>query len=233
MTDKNLTEIVCVMDKSGSMFALRDDTIGGFNNYIAEQKKLPGNAKVTLIQFNHEYKIEYNGLDIASVQDLTRESYVPGGNTSLYDAVGFAVNTVGARLASVDEDKRPSQVIVLVITDGQENSSKEFKGDKVKSMVSHQIEKYNWKFVYLGGGDLDTHKNQGLNLGFSANNIYNYTTDSDHTKGVYQAISNGTTRARRQALSNQQVAASAAFFDKDELNLLNNALDNANVTSKV
>ncbi len=161
MVDKNLTEIVAILDRSGSMQNLRTDTIGGFNSFIAEQKKAEGKAVLTLVQFDDLYQIDYEGKDINDVADLDETTYVPRGSTALLDAVGRTINAVGSRLAKLPEDQRPGQVIFLVITDGQENTSREFQAEKVKEMVKHQTDTYQWSFIFMGGGDIESQKDQG------------------------------------------------------------------------
>lgn len=147
---KDLTEIVCILDMSGSMASTREDAIGGFNNFIEEQKKLPGECNVTVVFFNSsEYKKWADGKPLKSIPKLGQE-YQPNAMTPLLDAVGKTINDVGARLAATAEKDRPERVLVIIITDGQENVSKEFTKKQVKEMVKHQEEKYFWKFLFLG-----------------------------------------------------------------------------------
>lgn len=216
MVDKNLTEIVAIIDRSGSMHSLQSDTIGGFNNFVQEQKKAEGKALLTLVQFDDQYQIDYEGKNINDVADLNEETYVPRGNTALLDAVGRTVNTVGARLAALHEDKRPGQIIFLIITDGQENCSKEFAAAKVKEMVKHQTDVYNWSFVFLGGGDIESQKAQGSSLGFNTSNTYGFSRNN--VPGLYAHISKGITRRREAQTSGVVVAANAALLSEDEVN---------------
>ena len=198
MTDINLTEIVAIIDRSGSMGHLRQDTIGGFNTFLSEQKKSSGKAKFTLVQFDDLYQIDYDGVDIQSVKDLTEETYQPRGNTALLDAVGKTIVTVGERLAKLKEEERPGQVIFLIVTDGQENWSKEYKvASVIADMVKHQTEKYNWIFTFLGGGDAAF--SQGALMGFSANNTYNYSANHGGTSNLYKSVSKGVSRRREKA----------------------------------
>jgi hypothetical protein len=209
MVDNNLTEIVAIIDRSGSMQSLRADTIGGFNSFVAEQKKAKGKALLTLVQFDDQYQIDYEGKDISDVSDLNEETYVPRGSTALLDAVGRTVNAVGARLSALPEEKRPGQIIFLIITDGQENCSKEFAAAKVKEMVKHQTDVYKWSFVFMGGGDIESQKEQGARLGFNSSNTYGFRTAN--VPGVYASISKGITR-RREAQ-----AVGANFSCQDSL----------------
>ena len=218
MTDKNLTEIVAIIDRSGSMSSLQTETIGGFNNFVNEQKKGSGKAVLTLVQFDNQYQIDYQGVDVNDVKPLDESTYVPRGMTALLDAVGRTVNAVGDRLAKTEEEKRPSQIIFLVITDGQENASQEFKAEKVKEMVKHQIDKYNWSFVYLGGGDIESQREQGQSIGIGAGNVYNFTADSRAVDAVYENVSKGVSR-RRDVLfaAGAPAAAAASLLDDDEV----------------
>jgi len=219
MTDINLTEIVAIIDRSGSMGNLRQDTIGGFNTFLAEQKKSSGKAKITLVQFDDCYQIDYDGADIQSVKDLTEETYQPRGSTALLDAVGKTIVTVGERLAKMKEEDRPGQVVFLIITDGQENASKEYKvAAKIAEMVKHQTEKYNWTFTFLGGGDAAFR--QGAMMGFSSSNVYNYSANAGGTSNLYRSVSNGVSRRRDKAQDGVLFCASVSLLDEDEVKSL-------------
>jgi len=147
--NKELTEIVLVIDRSGSMYSCRTDAEGGINQFIKEQKALEGEANLTLVQFDSEYDFIHEGVDIAEVGEYTLE---PRGGTALLDAVGRTVQETGARLAKMDEKDRPGLVAFVIVTDGQENSSEEFKLEQVKEMIAEQTDKYNWQFTFLGEG---------------------------------------------------------------------------------
>jgi len=213
MTDKNLTEIVAIIDRSGSMSCLVNETIGGFNNFLTEQQKLEGKAILTLVQFDDQYQIDYNGVDINDVKPLDTTTYVPRGMTALLDAVGKTINTVGERLANTEEDKRPGKVVFLIITDGQENSSQEFLAEKVEEMVHHQTDKYQWSFVFLGGGDPDFQSAQATSLGIAPQNAYNYSANRVGTKAVYTNLSRGMSRMR---LTNDADANESFLTDEEQ-----------------
>ena len=191
MTKANFIEIIVVLDRSGSMSTCVHDTIGGFNTFINEQKKAPGEAKLTLVQFDDRYEIVYNGKDIKDIPALTTETYVPRGMTSLFDAVMKTSIDVGDRLAKTPESERPSLVIFVILTDGHENSSREFKLAQVKDMIKHQTEKYNWQFLFLGAGQ-DSFQAEGI--GMSAGNTFSY--DSANTSHIYTAMSRGISNTR-------------------------------------
>lgn len=185
----NKTDITVVMDKSGSMRSLLNDTIGGFNSFLAEQKEVPGEANLTLVQFDSKHRVVFDGLPLAEVKDLTEETYRPSGNTALLDALGVAINKVGQRLAATPENDRPGKVIFLVMTDGEENASHEFSKEQIKEMVEHQTNKYNWNFVFLGA-NIDSIKT-ATSIGFAAANTSNYDATSVGTRSAYNAISAG------------------------------------------
>jgi uncharacterized protein YegL len=215
MTDKNLTEIVAIIDRSGSMHSLTKDTIGGFNSFLAEQKKNSGKAKLTLVQFDDKYQIDYDGADINSVKDLDDNTYKPRGNTALLDAVGKTIVTIGERLSKTPEDERPGQVIFLIITDGQENASKDYcEAAKIAEMVKHQTDIYNWTFVFLGGGDAAF--SQGRALGFSSSNTHQYSANAAGTNNLYKSVSKGVTRRREAVAEGVLFCASMSLLDEDE-----------------
>lgn len=222
MTDKNLVEVIAIIDCSGSMYSLIDDTIGGFNSFVEEQKKGTGKVLLSLIQFDDRYQIDYEAKDINDVKPLCRDTYKPSGGTALFDAVSRTVNSVGARLAAQAEETRPGTVIFLVITDGMENSSKEFSQAKVSDMVKHQIEKYNWEFIYMGGGDLNTQKNQGISLGIMPNKVYSYSTQNGiGTKNLYKSASSAITRRREAVAGGLSFNASVSdILSEEEINSL-------------
>lgn len=153
MANENLTEIIVILDRSGSMQSVRQDAVGGFNSFIQKQRKQPGEAKVTIALFDNEYEVIQDGVDLKDVKLLDDTNYVPRGSTALYDAVGRTFNVVGARLASLSEDERPGKVIAVVITDGAENASREFNGHKVKEMIAEQRNKYAWEVLFIGADE--------------------------------------------------------------------------------
>lgn len=146
----DFTEIVFILDRSGSMDSIRDDAIGAFNAFIEDQKKIPGDANLTLVLFNHEYKEVYGSKDLKEAQPITAEDYVPSGMTAMLDAIGRTISAVGERLAAMPEDKRPGKVAVAIMTDGMENDSKGYTLEQVKTMIEHQESAYKWCFFFLG-----------------------------------------------------------------------------------
>ena len=143
----DLTDITLVVDRSGSMEQVREDAEGGVNSFIAQQAKEPGEALLTLVQFDTEYEFLHKGVPISQVP---KYELVPRGMTALLDAVGRAINETGERLAKMDEQDRPGLVVFVVMTDGLENSSKEFSKATIKEMIERQQQQYSWHFTFLG-----------------------------------------------------------------------------------
>lgn len=146
----NLTEIAFVMDRSGSMEAMKAEAIGGFNAFIESQKQLPGDVRFTLILFDNEYLKPIDHIPLATVAPLTDKTFEPRGTTALLDAMGRTVEEIGERLAKTPEAERPGKVIIACMTDGEENASQKYTNKKVAKMIEHQRTTYSWEFVFLG-----------------------------------------------------------------------------------
>jgi uncharacterized protein YegL len=164
---KDLTEIVFILDESGSMSSVKTDTIGGFNEFIESQKKIKGEVQFTFIKFSDYYNVVNDGTPLENVSPLNDETYAPSFSTALLDAVGKAIDSLGNRLSNTPEDQRPEKVLVAVLTDGQENASSEYDTKKVLNMVKHQRDKYNWEFIFLGA-DIDAWAG-GSSMGINTN----------------------------------------------------------------
>jgi hypothetical protein len=147
MTDPSKRLIVVVLDRSGSMQSVKTDTEGGLRAFLDAQKEAPGETLVTLRQFDHKHDTVFENVPLG---DVPAFELVPRGMTALHDAVGSTINAVGEHLASMDEGDRPGEVIVVILTDGQENASQEFTSNQVKQMITEQQDKWNWVFVFLG-----------------------------------------------------------------------------------
>jgi len=171
---QGLTEIVVVLDRSG-----------WFDTFIAEQRKLPGEARVTLTQFDTRYDIVYEGKTLAEVPPLVLE---PRDMTALHDAVGRTIEATGRRLAALPDEERPERVLVVVITDGGENASTDFTGARVAEMVKHQTEKYSWQFVYIGANQDAIANAAAMNINVASNFQANAAGTSDMFGGVTRGV---------------------------------------------
>jgi hypothetical protein len=183
------TSINIVLDRSGSMGNLVTDTIGGVNHFIEEQQKLPGEAYLSLALFNTDYTLLHDAVPLKAVPRLTDVTYRPAGGTALFDAVGHTINATGAKLAAMPEGERPERVIFVIMTDGEENSSREFTGEQVKAMIAHQQDVYNWDFVFLGAG-LDAMKG-AEQMGVRAAQAHVYYASPQGTDAAFRGVSRG------------------------------------------
>lgn len=147
---ENYTDITIVLDRSGSMEAIKDDAIGGFNQFLKDQGHVPGEATVTLAQFNDTCEMVYEGRCIKEAPLLNHHTYCPCGSTALRDAIGRNINRTGARLRNMPWHLRPSKVIFVIQTDGEENSSTKYHMADINRMINHQRDVYKWEFVFLG-----------------------------------------------------------------------------------
>lgn len=183
-------EIICITDRSGSMSTIRNDVIGGFNTFLADQKTVPGEARMTYTQFDNQYEVVYAGKPLAEAPPLTAETFVPRGNTALMDAIGRTMNEQGERIA---REKWADKVIVCIITDGGENASTEYKRDQIKVMIEH-AQKNNWSFVFLAANQ-DAFA-VGAGYGISAATTANFAASSAGTQAAYASTSSMTRSLR-------------------------------------
>lgn len=193
---KGHTEIVCIIDRSGSMQSIKDDAIGGFNSFLEDQRKVPGTATVTLVLFDHEYIVVHDGVDLSTVKDLNGDTFVPRGNTALLDAVGRAINEVGARLSNMPEDQRPEKVMVCILTDGYENCSQEFSAPKIREMINHQRDKYSWEFSFLAANAdaFTTASNMGIKKDYTSS----FEKTSDGVRNAFYSMHCATAQYRQK-----------------------------------
>lgn len=190
----NLTEIVFILDRSGSMAPLKQSTIDGYNKFLKEQKQQPGDALITTVLFNQSYRLIHNRTPIQQVSDLTTEDYIPAGMTALYDTVGFMIDSIGEKLAQEAEANRPGAVIFVIITDGEENASREYSGSTVKEMIEHQQSVYSWNFIFLGAG-IDAYRMSSA-IGISSQNTASYAASLDGMNNIYTSMSNAVCSVR-------------------------------------
>jgi len=180
---KNYTEIICILDKSGSMHHLTHSTIRGFNAFIESQKNLEGVTKVSCILFDDYYQKLFSGRDIHSVR-LTGEDYRTGGSTALLDAIGKTIIDTGRRYSGMSEHERPEKVIVMITTDGYENASVEYSYHQVNELINHQEKKYNWEFVFMGA-NIDVAK-ESKRLGIKKKNAFRYVASEEGVVNMYK-----------------------------------------------
>jgi uncharacterized protein YegL len=169
---KDLTEIIAILDNSGSMAELVNDTVGGYNAFINNQKNIPGEAILSTVLFNTDYTILHDRVNIKEVKPITNDDYHTGGGTALLDAMGKTINNIGLKLQDIVEDERPDKVIVFIITDGEENSSKEFTHKKIKEMVELKKNICNWEFLFAGA-NIDSFS-VAKSIGISYNLVFSY-----------------------------------------------------------
>lgn len=181
-------EIVVIVDKSGSMQNLRADVVGGFNTFVEEQKKLPGEAVLTLVQFDTAYAVPIDRQPVKAIGPLTLENYLPGGSTALLDAVGKAVTALRDRTTKDDK------AIVCIMTDGEENASTEFKKADIKSLIDSMTKERGWQFVFVGANQDSFH--EAGQLGISAQATSNFAPTAAGTRAAYSLMTESATSYR-------------------------------------
>ena len=147
---KNKTDITIILDRSGSMASVQDDTVGGFNSFLSKQQKDTGEAALSLVQFDDQYEIVYADKNLQNADKLSDRTFQPRGSTALYDAIGRTIHTTGQRLANLPESERPDKVVMMILTDGFENSSRQFSAAQISELIRHQRNVYSWDFVFIG-----------------------------------------------------------------------------------
>ncbi len=173
---KDLTELVFILDRSGSMSGLESDTIGGFNGMLAKQKEVDGECRITTILFDNQMELLHDRHDLEAVNPMTEKEYYTRGTTALIDAIGFGINKLVNVQKKTDKKLQAKNVMFVIITDGMENSSREYTSKKVKSMISHQQKKYGWEFIFLGA-NIDAVETAGW-IGIDPSRAQNYHADS-------------------------------------------------------
>ena len=194
---KNLTEMVFILDRSGSMQGLEGDTIGGFNAMLEKQKLEEGEAFVSTVLFDDESSVLHDRVDIQKVAPMTRRDYFVGGCTALLDAVGEAIRHIANVHKYAREEDVPEKTVFVITTDGMENASRKYTYEKVKKMISLQQEKYGWEFLFLGA-NIDAAR-EAARFGIREDRAANYHADSKGTAVIYEAMSDavGCVRACR------------------------------------
>ena len=191
---KGLTELVFILDRSGSMSGLERDTIGGFNAMIEKQKKEEGEALVSTVLFDNVSTVLHDRIDLKQIQPMTDKQYTVGGCTALLDAIGGAIHHIGNVHKYAREEDRPEHTMFVITTDGMENASHTYTAEKVKTMIERQKEKYGWKFLFLGA-NIDAVAT-ARTFGISEDRAVRYQCDSKGTELNFQAVSNAVTAMR-------------------------------------
>ena len=191
---KNLTELVFILDRSGSMQGLERDTIGGFNAMLEKQKKQPGEAFVSTVLFDDETQVLHDRLRLNKVKPITEKDYYVRGCTALLDAVGGAIHHIGTIHKYARPEDVPAHTLFVITTDGMENASRRYAARQVKEMIRRQKEKYGWEFLFLGA-NIDAVETAGR-LGICPDRAVNYHSDSTGTRLNYQVVGQAVAAVR-------------------------------------
>jgi uncharacterized protein YegL len=182
-----LTELVFILDRSGSMGGLESDTIGGFNSMLAKQQAEPGDCRITTVLFDHEYEVLHDRIDIKAVSPINEQDYFVRGTTALLDAIGRSINKIDNVQKTTAEAFRAQKVLFVITTDGMENASREFGYDKIKSMIERKKTELGWEFIFLGA-NIDAVEVAGR-FGIAGNRAQNFHNDSEGIAVNYSAVS--------------------------------------------
>ena len=190
------THICMILDRTGSMESIKQDTIGGFNSYVAAQKSLPTPATFTLVQFDSQdpFEVIHKFTDIQMVPDLTGQTYMPRASTPLYDAVGRGINDLKASLGTLPEALRPQKIVMVIVTDGQENASREFTGAQVRKMIADAKEA-GWQFVFLSADESAISDSSSLNI--DASNAAFFKKSPAGSSEMWERVANRSVAFRR------------------------------------
>ena len=211
--NKNLTEIVFILDRSGSMAGLEDDTIGGFNAMVEKQKKEQGEALLSAVLFSNDSEVIYDRTDIRKVEPMTDRQYFVGGCTALLDAIGDAVHHIANVHKYAREEDRPGKTIFVITTDGMENASRRYNYADVQKMVQYEQEKYNWEFLFLGA-NMDA-ISAARSFGIRADRAVRYECDGEGVGVNFACVSETIARARRgKEIDAEWCAPIAANYNK-------------------
>jgi len=194
---KGLTELVFILDKSGSMGGLETDTIGGYNAMLAKQQAVKGECLITTALFDNNYELLHDRIDIKAVSPITEKEYQVGGSTALLDAIGGTIHKIGNAQKNTADDYRAEKVMFVIITDGEENSSREYLAEQIKQMIERQKTRYRWEFIFLGA-NIDAVETAGR-FGISADRAQNYHSDSEGVELNFRVMSEAVATFRECA----------------------------------
>jgi len=207
------THIICVLDRSGSMSSIMKDSIGGFNTFLKQQRELPDDATITVALFDDKYELLYDNVDIKEVKDITETEWFPRGTTALYDAIGKTINNDKALIKKMSKKDRPNKVLVCVVTDGNENASREFRIDDVKKLIK-DCENDDWNFIYLAANQdaFDV----GSSFGISGSNTYTYTTNADGVFNMSSTLNAAAVSYRSMSSTDMDFATKSKSLIEDD-----------------
>ena len=191
---KNLTEIVFILDRSGSMSGLEQDTIGGFNSLIEKQKKEDGEAYISTVLFDHASVVLHDRVDLRKIQPMTEKEYYVRGSTALLDAVGGAIHHIVNVHKYAREEDRPEKTMFIIMTDGYENASRRYGYDEIRSMITRQKERFGWEFMFLGA-NIDA-VSEARKFGVDEDMAVEYHSDKRGTAVSYDAVSDAVIACR-------------------------------------
>ena len=194
MMKRNVTELVFILDKSGSMAGLEADTIGGFNAMLMKQQKAEGEAFVTTALFNHKYELLHDRINVKGISPITNRDYEVGGSTALFDAIGFTIQKIINVQKRTSVEERADKILFVITTDGMENASQEYSADKIKKMVQYQKAKFGWEFMFLGANidAIATAARFGIDEDFAVD----YHADQVGTQLNYEAVNEAVLNLR-------------------------------------
>ena len=190
----NITELVFILDRSGSMAGLESDTIGGFNAMINKQKKQEGKCYVSTVLFDNVSKVIHDRVPLDKIRPMTERDYEVGGCTALFDAIGGAIRHIGNVHKYARKEDVPAQTLFVITTDGMENASHQFTSKRVKEMIQRQKEKYGWEFLFIGA-NIDAVET-AAKYGIGADRAVNYNADKEGTNIVYEAVAKAVCNVR-------------------------------------
>jgi len=202
---KGLTELVFILDKSGSMGGLETDTIGGYNSMLAKQQAVEGECHITTVLFDNNYELLHDRIDIKAVSPITEKEYQVGGSTALLDAIGRTIHKIGNAQKHTADDYRAEKVMFVIITDGEENSSREYSAEKIKAQIERQKTKYGWEFIFLGA-NIDAVQTAGR-FGINADRAIDYVPDSAGTNLNFKVMAEAVATFRESGVVEEEAFA--------------------------
>jgi len=194
---KGLTELVFILDKSGSMAGLESDTIGGYNSMLEKQKAVDGECIISTVLFDHSYVLLHDRIDIRAVSPITENEYAVGGSTALLDAIGRTIHKIARAQKYTADDYRAEKVMFVIITDGMENASREYSPETIRGLIEMEKTKYGWEFIFMGA-NIDAVQTAGR-YGIGADRAVDYLADREGTNLNFRVMSSMVTEYRQKA----------------------------------